>query len=65
MEENEASRKIAALTAIIQTLILELYWNEDEEAGKRRFFDAVEEDDPVSMAIANELTGSEIDVAFA
>ena len=65
MEENEASRKIAALTAIIQTLILELYWNEDEAAGKQRFFDAVEEDDPVSMAIANELTGSEIDVAFA
>ena len=34
MEENEASRKVAALTAIIQTLILEQYWEEDEEAGK-------------------------------
>ena len=65
MNDFTASRKIAALTAIIQTLIIEHYWGVGEETGKQRFFDAVAEDDPVSMAIANELNGPEIDVAFA
>ena len=64
MVENEASRKIAALTAIIQTLILEHYWEEDEEAGKERFRRMVEGDHPVAMAIVSELTQDELDAAF-
>ena len=64
MDDNEASRKIAALTAIIQTLILEQYWEEDEEAGKRRFLGMAEGDHPVAMAIVNELTEDELDAAF-
>ena len=64
MDENEAGRKIAALKAIIQTLLLERYWKEDEDEGKRGFLRVVASDDPVSMAIVTELTEHELDVAF-
>ena len=64
MNEANASRKIAALTAIIQTLILEQYWEEDEEAGKQRFLGMAEGDHPVAMAIMNELSEDELDAAF-
>ena len=64
MEENEAERKIAALTAIIQTLILEHYWEADEEAGKQRFLRMAEGDHPVAMAIMNELSEAELAEAF-
>ena len=64
MDENEANRKIAALTAIIQTLILEHYWEEDEDKGKRRFLGMAEGDHPVAIAVMNELTEDELDAAF-
>ena len=64
MNEANATRKIAALTAIIQTLLLERYWEVDEEAGKERFRRMVEGDHPVAMAIVNELTEDELAAAF-
>ena len=64
MDDNEARRKIGALKAIVQTLLLERYWKEDEEEGKREFLRAVDADDPVSMAIATELTEDELDRSF-
>ena len=64
MDEKKASRKIAALKAIVQTLLLERYWQQDEEEGKRDFLRAVDSDDPVSMAIVAELTEDELDAAF-
>ena len=64
MDENEANWKIAALTAIIQTLILEHYWEEDEDKGKRRFLGMAEGDHPVAIAVMNELTEDELDAAF-
>ena len=64
MSEPNASRKIAALTAIIQTLILEHYWEADEEAGKQRFLGLAEGEHPVAMAVMNELTEDELDAAF-
>ena len=64
MDDNEVRRKIGALKAIVQTVLLERYWKEDEEEGKREFLRAVDADDPVSMAIATELTEDELDLSF-
>ena len=64
MHEAHASRKLAALTAIIQTMLLEHYWEQDETEGKRRFLRLAEADHPVAMAIVNELSEEEFDAAF-
>ena len=58
------SRKVAALTAIIQTLLPELFCKVGEEPDERLFVEMVKQGDPVSMAIANELTPEEIAAAF-
>ena len=34
MDDNEVRRKIGALKAIVQTVLLERYWKEDEEEEK-------------------------------
>ena len=65
MEENAASRQVAALKAIVQTVIPDLYWSRKERRDQDCFFEMVEDSDPVSMAIANELTEDEIAAAFA
>ena len=58
---DERSRQVAALKAIIQTLIPEAYWSqEDESPDEERFFEMVEGGEPVAIAIANELTREEI-----
>ena len=58
------SRKVAALTAIIQTLLPEVFCKVGEEPDERLFVEMVTQGDPVSMAIANELTPEEIAAAF-
>jgi len=64
VDENEANRKVGALKAIIQTLLLEHYWEMDEESGKQRFLGMAEADHLVAMAILNELTQEELAAAF-
>ena len=65
MDNKEAQQKIAALKAIIQTLMPELYWTQAEGGAQANFGALVEDDDPVATAIANELTEPEIDEGFA
>ena len=64
MDGTDADTKIAALKAIIQTLVLEHYWDENEAEAKRRFLALAEADHPVAMAVVNELTDEELDTAF-
>lgn len=64
MAGTDVDTKIAALTAIVQTLVLEHYWEEDEEEAKRRFLALAEADHPLAMAIVHELTDEELDAAF-
>lgn len=64
MDHNEAERKIGALKAIIQTLMPEFYWTPGDGGSKTTFFEQLECRDVIATAIANELTESEIDVAF-
>ena len=64
MEENEARRKIAALTAIVQTMMNEVYSEPGEASGKEWFDLQLEEDQLLAMAIANELDEEELDRAF-
>lgn len=65
MHEARADRrKLAALTAIVQTMILERYWERDEERAKRRFLRMAEADHPVAMAIVDVLSEEELDSAF-
>ena len=64
MDDSSTNRQIAALKAIVQTVIRELYWSKG--ADRQVYFtDAVEDADPVAMAVANELTEEEIAKAFA
>ena len=64
MDHNEPDRKIAALTAIVQTMVPELYC--DAPHNSRRPFDnAVSDDDPLALAISQTLTPDEIAHAFA
>ena len=65
MEENAASRQVAALKAIVQTVIPDLYSSRKERRDQECFFEMVRDDDPVSMAIANALTEDEIAAAFS
>ena len=60
----DADTRIAALKAIVQTLVLEHYWEEDEAKAKQRFLDLAGADHPVAMAVVNELTDEEFDAAF-
>ncbi len=61
---EDAGRKAAALTAIIQTLLPEICAGEGEPADARLLLQMAAQCDPVSMAIANELTPEEIAAAF-
>ena len=64
MRENEASRRIAALTAIVQTMIHEVYSGSGKESGRELFDLQVEEDELLAMAIAKELSEEELAHAF-
>ena len=64
MDENEARRKIAALTAIVQTMMHEVFTGRGEESGREWFDLQLEEDELIAMAIANELDEEELDRAF-
>ena len=64
MRERDPDTQIAALKAIVQTLVLEHYWAEDEAQAKRRFLAMAEADHPLAMAVVNELTAEQLDAAF-
>lgn len=61
---TDADEKVAALKAIVQTLVGEHYSEENEDEAKRRFLAMAEADLPVAMAIVNEPTEAELDAAF-
>ena len=60
MDDNEACRKIAALTAIVQTMMHEVYCAHGAVDGRESFDLQVEEDELLAMAIANELGEEEL-----
>ena len=64
MDENESRRKIAGLTAIVQTMMHEVYSGPGEASGREWFDLQLEEDELFAMAIANELGEEELDRAF-
>lgn len=64
MNEDEARRKIAALTAIVQTMLHEVYCESGSKTGRERFDHGLKDDDALAMAIANELDADELARAF-
>ena len=64
MDVSEARRKIAALTAIVQTMMHEVYSGRGEKNGREWFDLQVEEDELLATAIANEFSEEELDRAF-
>ena len=61
---NEARRKIAALTAIVQTMMHEVYSGPHRQSAREWFDLQVREDELLAMAIANELSEEELVQAF-
>ena len=64
MNENEARRKIAALKAIVQAMMHEVYCESGSESGRKRFDIGLDDDDALAMAIASELCADELAHAF-
>ena len=64
MNDNEACRKIAALTAIVQTMMHEVYCAHGTVDGRESFDLQLVEDELLAMAIANELGEEELAQAF-
>ena len=64
MNQKVASRQIAALKAIIQTMMPEFYLMQSGGSPKEAFLESLEKDEPIAMAISNEFTESEIENAF-
>ena len=64
MDDNEACRKIAALTAIVQTMMHEVYCAHGAVDARESFDLQVEDDELLAMAIANELGEEELAHAF-
>ena len=64
MGEKQAGERIAALKAIIQTIIPEFYLTRGLEGARANFFESLESDDHIAMAIANEFSRAEIEEAF-
>ena len=65
MHEGEARRKIAALKAIVQAMMREVYEGVDHESARALFAAQLEDDEVLAMAVANELCEEELDQAFA
>ena len=63
MNEAEAGRQIAALKAIVQTMLPDHYPRGHAKDGKALFGEQLEEDD-LAMAVANELSKQELEHAF-
>ena len=64
MDKDEALRKIAALKAIIQAMLYEVYWESGSESRRERFDLRLEDDDALAMAISNEFDADELAHAF-
>lgn len=64
MDDNEVHRKIAALTAIVQTMMHEVFQAHGTPSGRESFNLRIEDDDSLAMAIANELGEAELAHAF-
>ena len=58
MNRMGASRQIAALKAIIQTMMPEFYLMQSDGSPKENFFESLEKDEAIAMAISNEFTES-------
>ena len=61
---TEAKHKIDALKAIMKTVMPVVYPHTEEGSARTFFYEMLEDDDPLTMALANELTEKEIDEAF-
>ena len=64
MNQKVVSRQIAALKAIVQTMMPEFYLMQSGGSPKENFFESLEKDEAIAMAISNEFTESEIEDAF-
>ena len=64
VDENESHRKIAALTAMVQTMVHEVYSRTGKESARGRFDLQVEEDELLAMAVATQLSEEELAHAF-
>ena len=64
MNDNEARRKIAALKAIVQAMMHEVYCESGSESGRKRFDLVLDDDDVLALAIASELRADELAHAF-
>ena len=64
MDPSQDRRAIAALKAIIQTIMPEFYLMQGSGQPKQNFRESLEKDEAIAMAISNEFTESEIDDAF-
>ena len=60
MDSNDSNPSIAALIAIVQTMLPELY-----AGGRKQFAEAVRDDDPLALAINNTLDAEAIAEGFA
>ena len=64
MDENGLSRKIRALTAIVQTMMTEFYGALGKEDAATSFRELVADGDPLATAISNNVAEHEIDEAL-
>ena len=62
--DEEQIREIAALKAIVQTMLPDVYWHDELEC-RDFFLEQVEDHDPVAMAVTNVLSEEEVEHAFA
>ena len=62
--DEEKTREVAALKAIVQTMLPDVYWHDDMEC-RDFFLEQVDDHDPVAMAVTNVLSEEEVEQAFA
>ena len=62
--DEEQTREIAALKAIVQTMLPDVYWHDDLEC-RDFFLEQLDDHDPVAMAITNVLSEEEVEHACA
>ena len=62
--DEEQTREIAALKAIVQTMLPDVYWHDEMEC-RDFFLEQLDDHDPVAMAITNVLSEEEVEHAFA
>ena len=64
MDANEARRRAAALKAILQAMLHEVYCFSSGEGGRAHFDRRLDDDEASAMAVANELGEEELARAF-